>query len=395
MNIEELIKKAVVLLDKKFGLPDNGILAGGAIGNTINKLVFGTKCVINDLDIFYIDKIRQIDGVKLKKEVYTNITSLKVKHEKKVSSDYRGGDFTFINAVSENYLSIYQTSIDGKFNYIKCQSNKYSPEFLLETFDINAVCVAYDLKEKKCYWTNAFAEYLKTKELKIVNASSPSHTAVRLLKKEKELDAILNTKEEFKYLKIAMNLRTCKEIKKHFFSDLYYTKYHGVKDKLKDDFTIVTTYDKTRKLRLWRLTPKHWGYDENEEVSIFELQNERRSFTNSDDIVTLDHLDFFFRKVMKSDEMMSLWVNFSIWYKSEKYFDGIDMLKHKNRIDEFLSIIDKYRNNNFVREYVFIDMSLMKQLKVVSWVKKFFNNNHNRFEDYNRKKESEYDDLPF
>ena len=56
MELEILARKALDKLKQRYGLPKSGFLAGGAIANSICRLVSGTPAVINDIDVFIFNE---------------------------------------------------------------------------------------------------------------------------------------------------------------------------------------------------------------------------------------------------------------------------------------------------------------------------------------------------
>ena len=48
MNIEKLARNAINYIDKTWGLPDKGFIAGGSISNLIWEEISGTKAIINE-----------------------------------------------------------------------------------------------------------------------------------------------------------------------------------------------------------------------------------------------------------------------------------------------------------------------------------------------------------
>ena len=101
------------------------------------------------------------------------------------------------------------------FNTIKYTSNTSDPSLIIKSFDINATRIGYDIDNDKIYWTSEFEDFLKTGELKVSNLMTPSHTAVRIAKKSKELNAKLYD-FEFKLLQYALSYRFIDRIKLRF-----------------------------------------------------------------------------------------------------------------------------------------------------------------------------------
>ena len=62
MGLKTLAEKAVDYIKSKWLLPERGILAGGALANTIWSIKNGTEPVINDIDIFvYVNHLESFN----------------------------------------------------------------------------------------------------------------------------------------------------------------------------------------------------------------------------------------------------------------------------------------------------------------------------------------------
>jgi len=206
MNIESLGRQAIDRIKSEWGLPLHGFVAGGAIANIVWELVSGNKAVVNDIDIFVFDGIE--------KELDTNKESLFNYQEKetKYYEDYNGMNF---NNYTKDFYSIVESERDDMFNTIKYKSNTSDPSLIIKSFDINATRIGYDIDNNKLYWTSEFEDFLKTGELKVSNLMTPSHTAVRIAKKSKDLNAKLDG-FEFKLIQYALSYRFIDRIKLRF-----------------------------------------------------------------------------------------------------------------------------------------------------------------------------------
>jgi|688.fasta_scaffold12615_9 hypothetical protein len=206
MNIESLGRQAIDRIKSEWGLPLHGFVAGGAIANIVWELVSGNKAVVNDIDIFVFDGIeKELDNDKKSLFNYQE-------KETKYYEDYNGMNF---NNYTKDFYSIVESERDDMFNTIKYKSNTSDPSLIIKSFDINATRIGYDIDNDKLYWTSEFEDFLKTGELKISNIMTPSHTAVRIAKKSKELNAKLYD-FEFKLLQYALSYRFIDRIKLRF-----------------------------------------------------------------------------------------------------------------------------------------------------------------------------------
>jgi hypothetical protein len=206
MNIESLGRQAIDRIKEEWGLPLHGFVAGGAIANIVWELVSGNKAVVNDIDIFVFDGIEK--ELDINKKTLFNYQE----KETKYYEDYNGMNF---NNYTKDFYSIVESERDDMFNTIKYKSNTSDPSLIIKSFDINATRIGYDIDNDKIYWTSEFEDFLKTGELKVSNLMTPSHTAVRIAKKSKDLNAKLY-EFEFKLLQYALSYRFIDRIKLRF-----------------------------------------------------------------------------------------------------------------------------------------------------------------------------------
>ena len=206
MNIESLGRQAIDRIKEEWGLPLHGFVAGGAIANIVWELVSGNKAVVNDIDIFVFDGIEK--ELDINKKTLFNYQE----KETKYYEDYNGMNF---NNYTKDFYSIVESERDDMFNTIKYKSNTSDPSLIIKSFDINATRIGYDIDNDKIYWTSEFEDFLKTGELKVSNLMTPSHTAVRIAKKSKDLNAKLY-EFEFKLLQYALSYTFIDRIKLRF-----------------------------------------------------------------------------------------------------------------------------------------------------------------------------------
>lgn len=227
INIEQLGRQALSLIKKEWGLPKRGLLAGGALANIIWELVSGNKAIINDIDVFILES----------EDLYQE--DLKSLFEYKETEDLYYEQYAGIGWVTKtkDYYKIKSAEKEGIFNNISCVSNKKEPLIIINSFDINATKVGYSIEEDELYWTTDFEEFLKTGELKISTLITPAHTAIRLSKKCKELNATL---DEFEY-------KLCQHSLEHKFSDiLRYRFKERYRNIYEDNFEVLKKYFRIR-----------------------------------------------------------------------------------------------------------------------------------------------------
>ena len=183
MNLDKLFRDSITEIKSKWILPKTGFLSGGSIANLVWEKVSGNKAVINDIDIYHLNSvIDKADEEELRQKQNFQ------KKDKIVYEDYSG---ISINVKLSSFYIIEKVSTNGILNEIEYKSNTEDPQIIIESFDINCCQIGYDLATDKFYWTKEFEEFLTTGEIRLVNLSSPAHSAMRLVKKQIDLNAKL------------------------------------------------------------------------------------------------------------------------------------------------------------------------------------------------------------
>lgn len=375
--MKDVIERAIKLLDNKFNLPDKGFLAGGALCNTINKIIFGGNVVINDIDIFILDEIKNIDKID-DSDTYNN-KSLRAYIKKEQEFEVLEYDnlTTYINrkTIGVNYNIIKSSNREDIFNFINYESSSDDYTFLLETFDINCCQVGYDLENKKAFWTKDFSEYCKTKELKVSLPNTPSHTALRILKKRDELGAILNIDNEFNFLKNA-NLQYIYGLKRYWFSDKYFNIYQKYESEITKYFTLLTNKKET--YTSYRLYPINWEIHQFNNGCVEKNHAEMTHFINSlKSNMSIEQYTYYWRNIKTNKYKNLIWEKLQSFYKTDEYLDNIVVddidVDFYHKIVEFEQYLKKYPFMN----KSFKDISLIKQLEILGWFKKLISKDSN------------------
>ena len=184
MDIQSLGREAINRIKKEWGLPHSGFVAGGSIANIVWELVSGNKAIVNDVDVFIFDSFAK--DVDLSDKNYFEFKEKDYRYYE----DYSG--LQCRTTYTKDFYTIIDASKEGMFNFIKYKSNTNNQSIVIKTFDINATKIGYSIEEDKIYYEPEFEEFLKTGELKVCNVITPAHTAIRIAKKSKELNAKLN-----------------------------------------------------------------------------------------------------------------------------------------------------------------------------------------------------------
>lgn len=229
METEILARKALEILKSKWGLPQKGFLAGGSLANTIWELHSGNPAVVNDLDIFLFEG--KIDN---QEEISREDSLFRFKEEDvRYYEDYTGMCW---NSYTKDFYTITSSEKKGIFNEIGYKASTDEQGIILNSFDINATRVGYSIEEDRFYITKDFEDFLNTGELKICNIQTPSHTAIRIAKKSKELNAKLD-EMEFKLISYCLS-RCFSDVNKFRFKERYFEMFQQNKNLLEPYFKI-------------------------------------------------------------------------------------------------------------------------------------------------------------
>jgi hypothetical protein len=383
MNIESLGRQAIERIKSEWGLPKRGFLAGGSIANIVWELVSGNKAVVSDIDIFIFDSLEE----KINTSNRDTLFNYQEK-ETKYYEDYTGMCF---NTYTKDFYSIIEAERDGMFNNIRYKSNTEDPSLIIKSFDINSTRIGYSIEKDELYWTSEFEEFLKTGELKVTNLMTPSHTAIRIVKKSKDLNVKLD-EFEFKLIQYTLSCNFQDRIKLRF-RERYLDLYKEYSDILKDYFTIkrdieAEDYVKIhyqKEVQLFYLSPIF--NDESTEMSDFDrlVYAHRSNLFKEDENLNLifkssDFL-FYMRNIYGKEELSKLWKKLYFYFKDINYIDkevsmediellcrfsenapnSIENLK-SYKLSEQISIIKKFLDN--YKEDPIIAISILENVKV-------------------------------
>lgn len=305
-NIESIGRKAVDIIKSKWGLPSSGFLAGGSIANVAWELISGNVAKINDIDIF-------VFGGILDKTPDEDLFC----YEDQDIRYYEGYCGINWSTYTKDFYSIIESKKDGIFNIIEYKSNTSDPSIVIKSFDINATRIGYSIDEDKLYWTKEFEEFLKTGELKISNIMTPSHTAIRIVKKSKELNAKLDI-FEIKLLQYALTYKFIDMIKLRFM-ERYYDMYKEYSEFLNEYFIILRdphgeTYVKDKY---------------NKDVELYFLKNEESYIPAYDIFKDINIINiymsndflFYMRNVYNNAELKNIWSKMFYFFDDNSYVD--------------------------------------------------------------------------
>jgi hypothetical protein len=315
MNIENIVRIAVERIKNNWGLPSSGFIAGGSIANIVWELVSGNKAVINDVDIFIFDgEIDKIDTDD------NDILFRYQEKETKYLEDYNGMS---IYSHNKDFYTIVSSENDGIFNFIRYKSNKIDTDLILRSFDINSTKVGYSIEEDKVYYEKEFEIFLQTGELKLCNLMTPSHSAIRIIKKKEELNCKLNN-FELDLLRHALEFRFS-DIIKIRFRERYLDIFKKYQNQLKDYFIIKRDHHSEDYLKvktgedinLYYLEPIIQG-----EEALFGINN--RSVFNDENINKINNSHdfiFYMRNIYKNKNLSEIWKKLYFFFTDNNYID--------------------------------------------------------------------------
>jgi hypothetical protein len=232
MNIQKLAENALSKIQDMVDLPKTGVVAGGSLANLIWEEVSGNKDVINDVDIFAFTHIMTLEEMEeMRKVQYSK--NFYDKKDVEFLEHYNG---MRIRSKTADFFKITKVSRDGLLNTIEICGTKNDPLIIIDSFDINCTQIGYSIDQDKFYWTSEFEEFINTGQLKVSNLMSPIHTAIRIVKKEDELNAKLDDLElEMCQYSVHHHLS---DINRRYFTDKYFGVFKQYKDKLLKYFRI-------------------------------------------------------------------------------------------------------------------------------------------------------------
>jgi hypothetical protein len=354
MNIELLGRQAIDIIKSKWTLPETGFLAGGSIANIVWELVSGNKAVVNDIDIFIFDGI-----VDLIDPYDKDLLFRYQEKESKYYEDYTGMCF---HSVNKDFYTIVDSINDGLINTIRYKSNKKDVDLILRSFDINATKIGYSIDEDKIYYQSDFVDFIKTGELKVCNLMTPSHTAIRIVKKKEELNCKLDIFET-NLIRSSLN-RGFSDVIKIRFKERYHDLYNKYFDKLKDFFTIerdnyIESYIKEyykEDTKLYFLKPIEFDFG----LSVLDDINISQIRSSKDFI-------FYMRNICGDNNLSNFWSKLNFFFNDIDYID----CEVSPEDLELLSRLGKYAPNVISN---LVGLKLSEQIKIVKDI-------FSRFED--------------
>lgn len=345
MNIEKLGREALDIIKSKWELPDKGLLAGGSIANIIWELVSGNKSVVNDLDIFIkVGDIEIEKKVNSKSPIQRQYQEKPIFEKKEFKTTYFEGynGLGFSNELKQSYY-ITEAKQEGIFNNIEYKSSIDDYSIVIKSFDINCTQVGYDIEDDKFIWTKDFEHFLKGGSLKITNLTTPAHTAIRIVKKRKDLNCSLDIEFELNMARHSINHNFMDKIRVRF-KHKYKKMFNDNIDILSKYFIIKNDLGVQEYLRTQFYDDSEVYYLETKEVkkNYFDFNIIYGNDENVDKIYNSSIFLFYMRNIYGSKKMSYIWENINWFYDSIDYVDNDNISKEDV---ELLGRLTKYAPN--------------------------------------------------
>jgi hypothetical protein len=154
-------------------LPNEGVVAGGAIASIVYSAITGLKSEYGDIDVFRLaDTCFGSRDVDVKSLYY-----------------------------QDKNFKIFNTSTVDNINYVDIYSINSKLTNVIDTFDINCCMIGIDLATKQLMYRPEFAAFLVTRQIEVVNFNNSKSTLFRLLKKKRQYpDAYLDVDKIVGYI---------------------------------------------------------------------------------------------------------------------------------------------------------------------------------------------------
>jgi hypothetical protein len=245
LNSKETLNKVLdVLVERGLDfakLPQDCFIAGGSVSNVLISMLHGGEPIVNDIDVYVKtdDKNAKV-GNSWYPSMYTTEDSIEV-----LDDDYgriyisEGGDRMRVVAHRrDGVLNIIQYAYEKGYQRMNGKpSTKTECELTIEGFDLNCCMAGIDLSNRKIVYNENFVDFLKTKQLKVVNPMAPIQTTIRIYKKLKDLDCYCNVEHEIRFLTVAFRKLTNNQLCKYIGPETE-AKYRKYFDFVSKYFTI-------------------------------------------------------------------------------------------------------------------------------------------------------------
>lgn len=357
MDIESISRKAINIIKESWGLPKAGFIAGGSISNIIWELVSGNKAIVNDIDVFIFDGI--LDKESSAEILASGKKMSYVDKDLVCYEDYGGINF---KVTPKEYYTIDESTRDGIYNYIRYRSSIDDPSIVINSFDINCTTIGYSIEEDKFYWLKSFEDFLNTGELKVCNLNTPCHTAIRIFKKQDELNAKI---DEFEQSLITYCIpNRFLDTNKTKFSTRYSEMFDRYKDKMPNyikercEESEVFLLTKGIDIELYTLGIKNSPEDFQDILS--EFRPSQFYDSNISKIFSSKHFLFYMRNIYNNSDLKKIWEKTSYFFTTEDYIDVtiVDSasIERLARLTDYApNTIENLRGHRLSEQLAFVD----------------------------------------
>ena len=176
---------------------EQSYIAGGAVANTIHNLINkdkptynNTKPIINDIDLFCFNRG---EGLNWGLPVFDTQNFISQTINPTLNMDGYGRAWVGTNGESISMVSSDRFGIINKIGisvYLNPNLEFIVEDYykqLLDNFDLNCCSAGIDRLNGKIIYNDKFVDFLVSNRIEVTMVSSPLQTAVRMLKKSKEL----------------------------------------------------------------------------------------------------------------------------------------------------------------------------------------------------------------
>ena len=188
-------------------------LSGQAVAQCYLEMVGSDiKTAINDLDIFVVEKSR----TELLSLFGHQMVASDMGLNRQGKAQYQMATSSYDDGLCPVYKSEYTILSSGVINKanitcIKTYSGAHSiAECILDGFDLNCSQVCLDLTNEKLVVSDAFLDFIKTKQLKVVSTVTPAPTYLRLKQKIRDFKNVY-CNEVREVSKIQLALAACQK----------------------------------------------------------------------------------------------------------------------------------------------------------------------------------------
>lgn len=350
MNIEELARIAINTIKDKWGLPDKGLLAGGSLANLVYNLIHNENAPVNDIDVFILDEENTSDE---KLFVFTE--------EKKVYkiNEY---DQLFINSVINERYHIVESYDEGIYNYIFYKSKSKDYSIIIRSFDLNCTKIGYIIEEDKFIIDESYIDFIKTKFIRLDNLNTPYHSAIRLAKKNVELNAFVE-KFEFDLIQHAIKSNLSGIVRSGFkekYKDIY-IKYKSILDNY---FELFLDINKTEYVKFnFKIDSKIYSIKSKfpEKALIFKDENLKSIYKCKDFL-------FYMRNIYGNEDKKYLWSKIRLIYNGKDDLEDVS----KEQVDLLRKLITYAPKTINILE----NLTLKQQLNLINKTIECFNYNY-------------------